>query len=103
MTVHPDYDGAHSQNDVAILVVDGTELAHLIQPITLNSDPTLPEDGDIVTVIGRGNTSTYGYLYEDVLRQVDLSVVPQTDCAAAYAELGNGIITDRVDLFAPAR
>ena len=81
--VHPDYDATTMQNDIALLVLgplpEGTPE---ITPIALNRDDAFPVD--VVTVIGRGNTSSYGFLFDDIARQVDVRVIPQADCAAAY-------------------
>lgn len=82
--VHPEFDSNLMQNDVAILILSKDAVD--IEPIPFNTDTAIPANdaSSVVTVIGRGNTSSYGDLFEDVLRQVDVPVVPTAECAAAY-------------------
>lgn len=86
---HPSYDDLFMQNDVALLIVapyDAEALGLDIVPITLNADAAHPANdvSAITTVIGRGNTSSFGNLFEDVLREVDVNVVPTAACQELY-------------------
>lgn len=83
---HPQYDSNEMHNDLALLFVeplDHAGLARPVSPIALNSDPTLPEDLGKVTVIGWGNESSYGYLFGDDLRQVEVPVISGDQCRSA--------------------
>lgn len=83
---HPDFNPAVMHNDVALLFVDQPDHANLprpVRPIALSADRTLPETAGNVTVIGWGNESSYGFLFGDDLRQVELPVVPLEQCRAA--------------------
>lgn len=94
--VHPDYDSDKMQNDVALLLLEPAAASTpQIESLPLNQNASMPADttSEILTVIGRGNTSSFGSLFEDVLRQVDIPVIPQATCAAAY---GADMITSGV-------
>lgn len=84
--IHPGYaldDSLH--NDVALLFLDAYDPAGLpapIVPLPLNADLSLPSDS--ARVIGWGNTSSFGELFEDDLRAVDLPIVGLRQCQTAY-------------------
>lgn len=84
--VHPDFDSNLMQNDVAVLYVEAAPASANVRPISFNHNGAVPRNNanSILTVIGRGNTSSFGSLYEDQLRQADVAVVPQATCAADY-------------------
>lgn len=84
--VHPQFNSATMQNDVAILLVESAPANANIIPIPLNRSATFPrnETSSLVTVIGRGNVSSFGSYFDEVLRQVDVPVVPTATCADSY-------------------
>jgi secreted trypsin-like serine protease len=86
---HPDYNDYSSDYDVALL--------HLSSPATLNSAvATIPlsdvadVEGELSTVTGWGTTSYGGYI-ADVLMEVQVPIVSNATCEAAY---GSGSITE---------
>ncbi len=90
---HPQYDSSKGMhNDVALLFVESLDHAGLSKPVTpipLNKNPSLPEDLGKTTVIGWGNASSYGDIFGNELRQVDLPVVTLDICRT----VGDGYAT----------
>ncbi len=83
--VHPDYDPIEVTHDTAILILEDYEPADFatpLIPIEINSDANYPSEdpGTEMLVVGRGNTSSVGYLYELPLREVAINIVAQADC-----------------------
>ena len=60
--------------------------------VTLNNNDTYPESGSNVTTIGWGRTHVDSPVTSDILLEVELDVVNNTECATNY---GNGI-TDKM-------
>ncbi|MCC6276272.1 MAG: serine protease, partial [Leptospiraceae bacterium] len=78
-----DFDGK-MHNDVALLFLEDAGVAALpAAPTTieLNADAALP--GAKATVIGWGNTTSFGTLFENELRQVEVPVLKTGACKAA--------------------
>ncbi len=93
--IHPDYLKVNDDvmgNDIALLFLaayDEDALPADVQPIALNTQANLPETatGGFATVIGWGNTTSYGSLFEDGLREVDVPVVSLESCRDAYGAM----------------
>lgn len=91
--VHPSYQSslvADMQNDIAVILLedyDATKFGDLIAPIELNEDSTLPEAEGAVKVIGWGNTTSYGRLLKDELREVTIPTVPVDQCKLVYDDI----------------
>lgn len=91
LVIHPQYDPETNLNDIVLLQVTGDQtVLDTIEPISFNNDETLPANSadEVLTVIGRGNTTSIGRFVEDVLRQVDVNVVPTAECIDAYSTDG---------------
>ena len=87
MIVHPGFDETTMLNDIAILKVTGDQaILDTIIPIPLNAESAIPGDNadEVLTVIGRGNTTSQGSFLEDILRQVDVKLIPTAACIEAY-------------------
>jgi secreted trypsin-like serine protease len=87
--IHPDYGPDQAmQNDLALLFLapyDPRVLPGPVAPIALNADPDLPRaDGGLATVIGWGNTSSYGDVFADGLHEAEVPIIPRAQCASAY-------------------
>jgi len=77
---HPDYNIATSnENDIMLVKLDSASTA---TPRAWNTNPTVPADGDPVTVIGFGVTES-GFVSE-VLLEVEVSIVNSDTCVANY-------------------
>lgn len=76
--VHPLYVSRPTRYDVMIVQLDGivTSIPH---PVKLNSDFDVPVPGDVVTVMGFGDTA-FGGSPSDILKVVDLEYVPNDVC-----------------------
>ncbi|XP_057369720.1 trypsin-1-like [Daphnia carinata] len=88
--MHPDYDTSTSSNDIALiyltapldLSVPSAKAVNLPPPVTEFDPPA----GTITTVSGWGTTSSGGSI-SNVLLSVDVPIVSDADCNAAYAGL----------------
>ena len=78
---HEDYDSDALKNDIAILFLDRRQ-ASIGGKIKLS--PVLNLPGSDLTIIGYGNKSSYGYLFDDDLFEV---TVPYPDERAVQREL----------------
>src|SRR5262249_47271485 len=95
--IHPDYlkkDAEVMANDLALLILDSYDASTRPNgvaptPIALNADQGLPESAPNgkATVIGWGNSSSFGDLFEDALREVDVPSVSLPDCRHAYGPM----------------
>jgi trypsin len=74
---HPDYDDVTLLND--IMLVKLSTPATLSPIVTLNFDPSIPAEGDVVTVIGFGDTTDGGELSSELL-MVDLDIYLDDFC-----------------------
>lgn len=79
--VHPRYIMTESDCDFVLLKLSGSSKS--IAPITLNDNPNTPAAGATVTAIGWGATSEGGSTSYK-LREVNLSVVSQSQCQLIY-------------------
>lgn len=94
IVVHPSYDPATQDNDIALL--------QLSQPVTINNPAMLASPatdaawagtGQTVTATGWGNIRSSGAaVYPALLQQVDVAVVSQAGCNAAYGDITDNMI-----------
>ncbi|XP_068148189.1 trypsin delta [Drosophila tropicalis] len=83
--VHSSYRVYNNDYDVALLIVNGDfEFSEYIQPIQLAQER--PEHGAIVTVTGWGTLEEGGYI-PNILQQVDVNVVDNSECKSTYSIL----------------
>jgi trypsin len=88
--VHPDYNSATDENDVALILLPyDVKNADTIQYPKLNEKIDEPEDGDSLLVMG-GFASEGGSI-SDVLLQAGVNYVTNEQCSSDYAEFGWGI------------
>ncbi|XP_016947712.1 trypsin delta [Drosophila biarmipes] len=81
--VHPKYRTLNNDYDAAILILDGEfEFNDAVQPIELAKER--PEHDTPVTVTGWGTTSEGGTI-SDVLQEVSVNVVENTQCKSSYS------------------
>ncbi|MGH9186787.1 MAG: S1 family peptidase [Acidimicrobiales bacterium] len=86
--VHPSYNPTTLANDAALLRLDGTSSIAPIRVAT-SADEGLEAPGTMLTVSGWGDTQPGGGVtYPDRLEEVDVPVVSDADCQAAYADDG---------------
>lgn len=92
---HPGFSTQTLDNDVALLFLgayDPATLPAAIKPIELASLPGTPSDE--VTVIGWGNTTSFGQMFEDELREVTVPVMTLAKCQSGDGE-GYPKVTER--------
>jgi secreted trypsin-like serine protease len=82
--MHPDFNPERDmKNDIALLFidpVDHTGLPRPVTPIKVNMDRNVPRAGDMVTPIGWGNETSFGAMFGQDLKQVEVPVVPIASC-----------------------
>ncbi len=87
IAVHPGWSRKTMANDVALLFLDHYDnSAAIVRPIEINQAlPWPPVQGQQhVRALGRGMITSFGTLYDDVVREVNLPVVPLDQCMALY-------------------
>jgi trypsin len=77
---HPDYDSVTRINDIMLVKLTDPATSPLV---TINSDPTVPAVGDVVTVIGFGDT-TDGGDPSPMLLMVNVDVFSDQFCDDLY-------------------
>lgn len=89
--VHPGYsDSGDGSNDIMLLFLNEpvTSRNHTVEYIKLNSDSTVPNSGDPVTVIGHGLTDEFGFEVSSVLMEVDVVALSNEECKEnSYGDL----------------
>lgn len=78
LVLHPNYTNQQVvYNDVLLVKLNGTvdDVKHFYH---YNTDPSVPENGDNVRVVGFGSTKENGTTFSDTLRQVDVQYVAGT-------------------------
>jgi secreted trypsin-like serine protease len=73
---HMDYDPTTTINDIMLVKLTAPVTSPLV---SLNFDPTVPAEGDVVTVIGFGHTMFNGSV-SDILLMVDVDVYSDEFC-----------------------
>ena len=85
ITVHPDYDPRSHDDDVALLTLaqasTATPMPMISAPQALPDPPTA---GYLLDVAGWGNLDANGFDFPEVLHDVSVPLVANTDCATAY-------------------
>jgi len=84
---HPGYDNATLANDLALLRLERAATAGTPIALATNANASLFAPGDMATVIGWGATNENPPgtpNYPDTLREVQVPMVSDEDCAAAY-------------------
>ena len=88
---HRDYDPETSKNDIAVLYLanyDSVEFERPVAPLQFSRDTSSPEsEGRPVTVIGLGNTTSVGNLFDGVIREVEIPVLPLAKCDDRYGSV----------------
>ncbi len=91
---HPDYEEMRMDNDFMLIFLAGASTADDVVTVKLNSNPSVPDVGRDVTVMGWGDTNINVIISEssDVLMNIDVSIISNEECDAN--ELFTGSITD---------
>lgn len=89
VSVHPEYsnDSPSLDYDIALLFLDdtvGTNSALDRSGIKIKRGERFLQEGENLSVIGFGNTTTVGYLKNQELMEVDVPVVGDTLCSKSY-------------------
>jgi len=85
--LHPcwNFNAASNNNDIALVRL---AQASTITPATWNTNAAVPADGDPVTVMGYGETTTDGQgVFPDDLLQTTVNVVSSATCSLSWGSL----------------
>jgi len=79
---HPNYDSQSTNNDFMLVFLDGAVSATNVDLVTLNSDSSVPDVGDAVTVMGWGDVDIRDDVSKlsDVLMNVQVNVISNQEC-----------------------
>jgi secreted trypsin-like serine protease len=92
VVVHPEFGNADNRNDIAVLYLEdysNVEFEMPVVPLAFSRDSNLPETSPYqkIRVIGLGNTTSIGWLFDGVIREVELGVVPIARCDDKYGSV----------------
>ena len=77
---HPEYNENNLENDFMLLKLSGSSTK---TPVELNTNPTFPEPGNVLTTMGFGRTSEDGSVSYS-LKEVDIESIDNQVCVAQY-------------------
>jgi len=79
---HPNYDSQSTNNDFMLVFLDSAVSATNVDLVTLNSDSSVPNVGDAVTVMGWGDVDIRDDVSKlsDVLMNVQVNVISNQAC-----------------------
>jgi secreted trypsin-like serine protease len=91
LIVHPEYHAEDSLNDIAVLYLEdytSVEFEQPVMPVAFARDTQLPESSSQkVRVVGLGNTTSIGWVFDGVIREVELGVLPLSRCDETYGHV----------------
>ena len=97
--VHKGYaadGGLVTKNDIAMLYLadySQVEFERPIEPLPLNFDEKMAKSAkELARVIGLGNTTSLGWIFDGVIRQVDLPVIELGKCIDKYEDVDSSQI-----------
>jgi secreted trypsin-like serine protease len=92
VVIHPEYEIATFKNDIALLMLSSPVTE--VTPVPLNSDSSLPIDGEDLQVIGMGllkeQSNNDDGVFPDYLQVATVQSISVAVCAAAYANTPDG-------------
>lgn len=88
MIVHEAFAPSSLKNDIALLYLEdysGVQFERPVESININRDVSNPAPaGPSARVVGLGNTTSLGWLFDGIIREVDVPVVDVKKCAEKY-------------------
>ncbi len=91
LVVHPEFNATDNLNDIAVLYLEdykGVEFERPAMPIGFSRDVQLPESSSQkVRVIGLGNTTSIGWVFDGVIREVEMGILPLSACNEVYGNV----------------
>ena len=91
--LHPDYNITDRSNDVMILKLE-TSAPFSYTPLRYNTDPTVPAEGEPVSVIGMGWTDFDSETEPMFLQEAEVDVVSLDQCNDMYRGTRNYTLSD---------
>lgn len=90
IVVHPKYSASDFKNDIAVLYLENYDGIHFERPvhwIQHAKDSSLPERiHSSALVVGLGNTTSIGSLFDGVIREVEVPLADMSKCAEIYSD-----------------
>ncbi|MCX6123682.1 MAG: serine protease, partial [Proteobacteria bacterium] len=91
IVVHPKYSETHDKNDIALLYLadySQVKFENPVKPIQISRDMREPESlADSAIVVGLGNATSVGEVFDGVIRDVQLPLLAKEKCSAQYPEM----------------
>jgi trypsin len=91
LVVHPDFDPVDNLNDIAVIYLEDysdVEFERPVSPLVFSRDANLPEAStDKVRVLGLGNATSVGWIFDGIIREVELGVLPVGVCNDKYGRV----------------
>ena len=90
--IHPEFDPATSDADLALLLLDGPLIG--VEPVPLIDDVEFAAPGVRATILGWGSTDALATVFPDLLQEAEIPIVENAvgDVPGIY----NGTLTDRM-------
>lgn len=90
VSIHPNYDPKTLANDIALLFIESqSNEDELPEAIEFSKIATYPQAGEMLRIIGNGNTTSFGALRADRLLEVDVPVLDNETCQKFSVNQGN--------------
>ena len=93
--IHPAYDSATNDNDLALLQLASSQSSSTIPVISSSSMSSVAAGADLVTM-GWGTTRYNSANYPSILRQVTVPLVDQATCVSDYKAIGQSITDNMI-------
>jgi len=92
---HPDYNTTSYNNDLSVVKINGVSK---YTPVVIDDGSSELMVGDELITMGWGTNAIDSYKYSDVLLQIEVDYVSNSDCNTMYedAEWGNGIYGEMI-------
>ncbi len=86
---HPKFENDSPNNDFGLIFLSRPTTAG-VRLVNLNSDSSIPRDGDLVTVMGWGDVDKSDDVekFSNKLRHVELKIVSNRECEKSKGTLG---------------
>jgi Trypsin len=91
IVIHPKYSESRDKNDIALLYLadySRVTFENPVKPIQISNDIAAPESiGASALVIGLGNATSVGEVFDGVIRDVELPLLSKQKCLVQYPDI----------------
>lgn len=89
--VHPNYAMTNTKNDIAVLYLEdysGLQFERPVVPLPFSRETANPEQNNKnAKIVGLGNTTSLGQLFDGIIREVDVPLVDLKACSDKYGDI----------------